>query len=670
MRPEWTRILCNRRLWVAWLLMLVMIFGFAKYQLDAAADPKQVEIAALEYRQYLDAYPSYLDEVRQRADEIQSNSLFAAPGSVSYLIAGRTRADYARIDPDALREVPLAGWNLLFGRGIEDAVLFILCFAVVFLITDNQKNRKSLLMAYSGGRLPLALQHLAVLLCTAVLGVASVYGCKALAAVIWGDGFLQGSAPVQSLPMFKECTLPISLERMAVFFLYAKTLALFLLGIILWLVFTASSHWLFSVAILGVMFGTEYLLYRNIGTISSLAVLRQANLMQCFLTQDIFTRSDYLVFGQKVVSVRGFLLVLTPLLTVFLAAAGLICDCRRPGLRTPKILWWLDKAQQRIQRACTVPGLFRNELRKGLFVQSGIWILTALVLARIFWYDPVRSIPLNTTEFARESLYKQLEGPVTEDKIRYLQEGLAEAEAEILEYMSSVDAGGDSTKLLELEEKAGVFRDVLAEAEEKAVRQKETGIAAYLLPQNDYRKLLDPLVNAFFAGQEGLLALCVLILCLAWVGAYEQNQNMNGLFRSYGADRKVLRAKILYILLIAFLTWTAVYLRQLLGREYPLPEAPVQNLNFMKEWSLRVSIRGWLILLYLYRLIILCLTGLLIGGISSRCQNALWAFLLTAVLLLVPGVLQLTGMISCRFPTAMSILDGNLAFLSGGIPWN
>ena len=65
MRPEWTRILCNRRLWVAWLLMLVMIFGFAKYQLDAAADPEQVEIAALEYRQYLDAYPSYLDEVRQ-----------------------------------------------------------------------------------------------------------------------------------------------------------------------------------------------------------------------------------------------------------------------------------------------------------------------------------------------------------------------------------------------------------------------------------------------------------------------------------------------------------------------------------------------------------------------------------------------------------------------------
>ncbi|MBQ5960744.1 MAG: hypothetical protein IJL53_08815 [Firmicutes bacterium] len=670
MRPEWTRILGSRKLWIIWLVILAVVFSFAKIQLDTATDPDDAETAALEYQQYLDAYPSYLDEVRQRADEIQSNPLFAEPGSISYLIAGRTREDYARIDPDLLEAVPITSWNILFGQGIEEAALLIICFTVVFLITDKQKSRKSLLMAYSGGRLPYALQHLVVLLCTAVISVVSVYGCKTLVAVIWGGGFLQGSAPVQSVPMFRECTLAISLDQMAVLFLCAKALAMFLLGIILWIVFTASSHWLFSIAVLGILFGTEYLLYRNIGTISSLALFRQANLMQCFRTQDVFTRSDYLVFGQKIVSVRGFLLVLTPVLIAALAVVGLVCDCRRPGLRTPRILRWLDKVQQRIQRASTVPGLFRNELRKGLWVQSGIWILIALVLARIFWYDPVRLIPLNTSEFALESLYKQLEGPVTEDKITYLQDSLDKAEAEILEYMSSVDAGGDSTKLLELEEKAGVIRTVLTEAEEKLARQGETGITAYLLPQNDYRKLLDPLVNAFFAGQESLLALGVLILCLAWVGAYEQNQNMNGLFRSYGADRKVLRAKILYILLIAFLTWTAVYLRQLPGREYPLPEAPVQNLNFMKEWGLRVSIRGWLILLYLYRLIILCLTGLLIGGISSRCQNTLWAFLLAAVLLLVPGVLQLAGMISCRFPTAMSILDGNLAFLSGGIPWN
>lgn len=670
MRPEWTRILGSRKLWIVWLAMLAVVFCFEKVQMDAAADPDDAEIAALEYQQYLDTYPSYLDEVRQRADEIQNNPLFAEPGSISYLIAGRTREDYARINPDLLEAVPITSWNILFGQGIEEAALLIICFTVVFLIADKQKSRKSLLMAYSGGRLPYALQHFAVLLCTAALSVASVYGCKALVAVIWGGGFLQGSAPVQSVPMYRECTLAISLDQMAVLFLCAKALAMFLLGIILWIVFAASAHWLFSIAVLGILFGTEYLLYRNIGTISSLAILRQANLMQCFLTQDIFTRSDYLVFGQKVVSVRGFLLVLTPLLTVFLAAAGLVCDCRRPGLRTPKILRWLDKVQQRIQRACTVPGLFRNELRKGLFVQSGTWILTALVLARIFWYDPVRSIPLNTAEFARESLYKQLEGPVTEDKIRYLQEGLAEAEAEILEYMSSVDAGGDSTKFLELEEKAGVIWDVLTEAEEKAARQEETGIAAYLLPQNDYRKLLDPLVNASFAGQESLLALCVLILCLAWIGAYETNSNMKGLFRSYGTGRKVLRVKIRYILMIALLIWAAVYLRQLPGREYPIPEAPVQNLNFMKEWNLRVSIRGWLIILYVYRLVMMSLAGLLVGWISSRCRSTLWAFLAAVSLLAAPGVLQLAGLLSCRFPTAMSILDGNLAFLSGGIPWN
>lgn len=79
------------------------------------------------------------------------------------------------------------------------------------------------------------------------------------------------------------------------------------------------------------------------------------------------------------------------------------------------------------------------------------------------------------------------------------------------------------------------------------------------------------------------------------------------------------------------------------GMEFNNLDAPCQIVEMLRGIHIEMSLKEYLVLLYIARVLCTCFVGMIIMLISSLCDSLILAIGTSAVLLLVPSVLNSAG---------------------------
>lgn len=165
----------------------------------------------LEQYRYSVDYEAFLNEMPERAESLQTVSVFIKPDSFSYRNILKSVADYGRLD-DVHVSVDYNKGILAFAKD-KMPMLFLLVillfFAAALYSEESDSGMMGLLASNKNGRLPLALAKWAALSLIAVLTVLTVsVGRIVCAGKILGFGDI--SRPLQSISYFRNCCYSLS----------------------------------------------------------------------------------------------------------------------------------------------------------------------------------------------------------------------------------------------------------------------------------------------------------------------------------------------------------------------------------------------------------------------------------------------------------------------------
>lgn len=298
--------------------------------------------------------------------------------------------------------------------------------------------------------------------------------------------------------------------------------------------------------------------------------------------------------------------------------------------------------------------LFGMELHKTLWIQKGV------VIAALFVYLAVGlSFTANISiaapaEKAAQQYTAQLAGEITEDTLARIDAIEAELDQTIADYEDAKLAyeNGEiaDNQLNVYAYNAGVAYTnkeglgmVRSRADELLKLGAEKGFTPRLIEQTPFESVYGTAAQSNLH-RAAVLAVLALTLLLAGSMAYERQSGMTFLLGSTTRGRGVLlRRKIIVAALAATEVWAIVYgieLYALLSNfSIQAWNVPVQNLSIVKCFPFLCSIKGWLVILYGYRLLALLCGAILVLLVSSRVKRVEITYIAACGAMLIPSLL-------------------------------
>lgn len=163
--------------------------------------------------------------------------------------------------------------------------------------------------------------------------------------------------------------------------------------------------------------------------------------------------------------------------------------------------------------------------------------------------------------------------------------------------------------------------------------------------------------------RASFLEIIALLATLAGIFAFDRQNHVEQIMHSTYRGRKLTTTlKILLVLLYSAVSCGLIHLIQLWRVskvDLGLPElgSPVQGIQFLRSFALYVPIWGYLLLLFLVRMGMACLLGLVISVISSRSGDVVTAMGISCFVVIV-FVLLGTILPAAWWLSPLRLLDG------------
>lgn len=619
----------------------------------------------LEQFQYLEDYPEYLKKIQEQARQQSQTTIFGDHNSFSYRNLQQTAKEFA-----ALQSV-----NVEFGsnQAVESWIqydladyLFVIVLIVIVLafLEERKKGLWSTVRSCRYGRLRLGVVRAGILLVFAVLYTILFYGINLLIGLGLDGGWGDLGRPLQSLVSFKTCSLQVTIGGWILQFLCIKAVSGFLMGLLLWCVLGWISNIQFSLTVLGGILLGEYILFAALPVQSILNPLKYFNLFSYVHTFDLYTQYLNIDLAGYPVGIRGLALWALPVLILVLLCLTLWIQKNRypAGNRD-----WLGKLSDLWSRLIDVPrrhfSIGVTEVYKTLFLEWSILLLAALFLlsGNLSFYTHHSSSSGGSQWYP--AYLKDAEGPIDEGMEDYLQ--LARQRI-----ADNTGQSGDLTAALDrLEARVRELQD----------RAETGGYAPWLIDQDIYENIYGEWAKTL-QRQNAALALIFVLLTCAGLIAYERQSNVIPMLKALKRGRRdVFLRKAVTGILMALLVWGMIY-----GREIAVfmkdfkPEvlaAPVQNLDFLKDFPWRISIAAYMGLTYGLRLLLLMLTAFAAIWISGIARSTEMAYMLNLGIIGIPALLFVLGIEACGWISpvvpvaATELLNGLSKGWTGILPW-
>lgn len=584
-------------------------------------------------------YPGFLEKIRENAESYQKISLFSKENSFTLRNIRKTDADYQRVSGVQPELRVFDAIEDLLPNPVPDVLILVLCLCFTFLIPAERRNHLwELLHTTAAGRGKLLLLRLLSLIPAVLLSMAAAYGPSFL-YLTSVYGWPELSVPAQSVRLFSELSYPVSLGTFLAFLTVLRFISFLGVSLLFWIILESLSSAAISVLISGLVFILEYLFYRLIPLQSAWAFLRVVNVFSCLDTVNIYGRYLNLnLLGYPVSAALCNAVFMSALILGSIAGLAAVYRWKRPKERS-RILVSLEdlmfKGRDRLFKL--LPRLSLG-LYKALFIQHGLLVLL-LLFSGITRLLPETRAYVAGAEYLAYVREEELSAPFDDPKtISFFSEERTAIQDAVQEYEDLYERHmkGELDELVWFMEESKIqgihvrqeALDILEKERSRLEKlYEERGIRGWILDPRCYEQLLGE-GKKLSARYQIYTAVAVLAMCFLMSGAfsYEKKARVQPMLHltKKGGLIFFFRKEIL-ALLYASLTVLVIYLPDLIrvGELYPIHamDAPVQSLSWMKDVRNSVTIRGYMILLTAYRVLMLFLMAQPVLLISSKIRE-------------------------------------------------
>lgn len=564
---------------------------------------------------YLMHYEGYLKKIEANAKKLQSVSLFSAPEGYAYQNTVKTAADFARMQGVEVTVGHDKAVTSFFRDRWTDYSLLLFIFVVCgMLIAERKEGLWSLIYATPEGRAKLAVKRVGILFAAAWLGSLVLIGSKVLLCGWFYHGLGEWDRVLQSIPMFQNVPIPLTIGQFWLLYLSVKALGVFFVGAAVWAVLASITNPSLAFGAAGLLLGVEFAC-TAIPSASVFAILRYVNLFSYIEFDTVFTRYLNLDFFGTLISGSDLVLaILPPLCLAFALLNVAIGQLKRPVAAVNPLLGLLDGIRKKVNYTLAGGG----EGVKLLFKSRGILVLLLLAAVALGWQAP----PREEVPFAPFIHHAQCRfaGPITEETAQLLEAATEEA----------IDAGNSRGMDTVLEQ----------------VKKARDG--AWIVPSAPYEAVWsDNLYN--YHRSTALVALLFLVLLLHPIASQERQCQMLPLLHSTGGGKKgLLMKKQGLLVLLCTAVWLLVYGMELVHTvevygSFDCLQAPAYSLELFRKAGLSLPL-GWLLAFYYgWKLLVLVAAGEICFFLSGRCEKNRTALLLCCGVILVPAALAAIG---------------------------
>lgn len=584
--------------------------------------------AVLTQRETVRSYPDYVRSLREEAEAKQRSGFFGAPDSFAGRSLRCAAAHYAHLEVLVPEPSFSGGITVLTDWRVTDGICAAGgAMAGLLLLTGEQAaGLLCLVQPTKNGRGALFRRKFAAMVAElAGLFVLTYGGNLAISAAVLGLGDLRRS--VQAVIGLQGCPLPLTAGEYLLCVFAGKLLWLLAAETVFFLLCACTDRAAlalgsgFAVGALGLAMQKVPVLW-----LQSLSLTRLA-LMDAFLKDCVYLN----LFGLPV-SRFPAALVFCAAVTTGGYAAGRAVFCRKSAVPSVK-----NRAARLPLPSGAHTGPLRHEGYK-LLVRGGLGAALVCLLAVQIVSTRAVKPPSSEREMYYRSYSERLSGPPTAEKDAFLDaenERFAALHAQLEQ--AAAQAGGDTFLLEQLTADTerqlrpeDTFRE--AEAQYRALLPGQSYVYA-----SGYERLFGPVGARETLAYMGLLVFA-LLLGLSQTMAGETESGVDVLIRTAGAQRAVLRRKLLLCALLLPAALAAAYLPRLIAVAYryslPLLTAPAAGLPIFRRMPPWLPLWGVLALAALARLAAAAAAGAGLLALSARTKSTVYTLLIGCAVLL------------------------------------
>lgn len=622
--------------------------------------------AVLEDANYVQEYPTFLNQVKESADNLNQVSVFHKnQDSLTTRNIKKTANDYKNMNTIKPSIVISQGFLKVTQTGLTDVIciIFVFLMSILLIFEEKEKGLLALLRVNARGRLHTGVVKILISLIFSAIFLLILYGSQFIFQWFL-TSFPDLGLPLQSIPLFRNSTWKFTIGEYLLVFLMTKWIALSLISLFM-IAITIYTRHLFVACIgcFSILF-LSFMLYTYIPSISTFHMWKYLNLIGFLNTNIFYQLYDNILIFDHIVSLQSIIFTSLACFTIFF----LIFDAlsfsyyrKISEQSTPRILRlprrWIGK-----YGCCS---LFMHEVYKTLVVQKGIFIII------IFFFLFGSYTSRETLTVQGDSMYQQylkkMEGPLTKEKEVFMKQEKTQFE-ETNKKLDEIDKRYQKKELslnqkimaeepyMLLLEKEKVFESIFLQYE--YVKQHPN---TWFVDQRGYLKILDTMNNEFPLFFTFTL---LMVLLFSNMFAFEyQHQLIRFTSTCANGRKKIAKIKIRLALIFAILSFIILYLIYMLPilkiYNFSYGNAPIASLMAWKDIPFSISIYWFFILTFLCKLFAIITITFLVLYISQITKSIQSAFTLNIVLLLIPIILHFMGF------DFFSILSFEPIFFSG-----
>lgn len=582
---------------------------------DYDSEAEEIRIAAAQLQsqyEHLMGYEAYLDKIQTHAKLLQSVSLFSDPNSHGYKNSVKTAKDFEKMQGvEVTAGHDLAVTEFFTDKWTDYSIIIVICVVCGLFLSERKEGLWPMIYATSGGRWKMALRRTGLLFAASWIAALVLVGSRVLLCGIEYHGLGEWERTLQSIPMFSNVPMPMTIGQFWLFYISVKAIGAFWIGLVLWSILSSISNLGLALSAAGLVVGAEFAC-TAIPSSSMFAALRYVNLFSFVDYNSVFTRYLNLSIFGNLISGSDLVLAMLPFLVIAFTALNVtIAQRKRPVVPQNRLLRWFDGISKKLNPIFAGGG----EAQKLLIKRRGILLLILLVFLAHKMEAPPRSY-VAWDPFIQ--FYEQkFAGPITHEKLEQMELTLENTRDEF--------------------NKKGLT--IVLDA------AKEAPEGAWIVPTAPY--------DAIWSDNEenhhrntALLAMLILVLVLSPIASQERQNDMTVLLCStYGGRKRLMLRKQLLLVSIAAAVWAMVYGMELFRtiEEYggfACLNAPAYSLPLFES-----GIPLWCAigLYYAAKLAVLVVIGEVCFLLSSRCSKNRDAMLLCTGVLLIPAALATIG---------------------------
>ncbi|WP_313129080.1 ABC transporter permease subunit [Anaerocolumna sp.] len=600
--------------------------------------------------QYIISYPEFINSMEEKAESMQSISVFNKDNTFAYRNIIKTISDFKDLKGISLSLGQAEGVLAVSTFKLTDYFLItLIILSGVFLFSEERESGMlNLVRSTKEGRLALALSKIVTLISVTLVCAILFYSVNFCVAENM-FGFGDPGRLIQSMGIFRDAQTPMTLYEYFTFFFILKLLSLILFAVISGLFFITISNTKTTYVCIGIVLTFSFLFYQFIYPSSYINVLKYLNIFAFLDSYNLIANYTNLnIFGYPVS--RGVTTIATMII------AGVICLILYLLSFTKNLnqYMYLDlsffKKKKKIELKKGSANLLTQEIYKNLLSNK---ILFLFILALIIGFSNLnlKEMYFDSKQILYHYYAMQLEGEITDEKNTWMEneqqrfDNIPNQAQKLAEQMknhqiSKDDYEVESMKLSEFAQQIIGFQPAKKQYEYLVKLEEEQGIRGHFISTISSDYLFN---NSARDLLTGLIYSVLLILSLGNIFCCEYNKGMINIIRSTRNGRgRLFFFKSMIAYATSFLLMVILYLPFYITLIYRYKltdwKAPIQSIQQYGGFNINLNMTQFIIILLTLQLLTAFVMTSIMNLLSQILKKQTLTILCGMIVLTVPFI--------------------------------